>query len=248
MRAGQFFSHVTAAHLWGAPLPGSAAADARLHVCSVSPMRPPRTRGVIGHELRQLFTDPEPRHGLLVADPALTWFGLASTLSLPDLVAAGDHLVLDPAVIDPFDTRPYLTIEELTTRLASYRGPGKRAAARALPHLRVGAESRPETLLRLILTAAGLPEPELNVVLHDASGHFIGRVDMLYRRWRLVVEYDGDQHRTDTAQYEKDMLRRERIAGAGYAAVYIRKYGVFANPASAIERVRARLLEAGWRA
>lgn len=247
MQPGQFFSHVTAGVLWGVPLPASATTDSRLHVSSLAPARPPHTRGVIGHELRQPASGLAIRHGLLVADPALTWIGLASTLALPDLVAAGDYLVLNPAVIDPLDMRPYLTLDDLFARVTSFRGPGKSAAAHALPLIRVGAESRPETLLRLLLTAAGLPEPELNVVLHDASGRFIGRVDMLYRHWKIVVEYDGDQHRSDTGQYEKDMLRRERIAGAGYAAVYIRKYGVFANPASAIERVRARLLEAGWR-
>ena len=108
MRSGQFFSHTTAAHLWGAPLPLELESAELLHVSTIAPMRPPHTRGVRGHELQLSPRDLVTRHGLLTVDAASAWLQLATTLSVPDLVAVGDYLVCVPAVLDHHDVRPYL--------------------------------------------------------------------------------------------------------------------------------------------
>lgn len=166
---GQFFSHVTAAQLWGIPLPDAFAADESLHVSSVAPQRPPRTRGVVGHELRDASVTH--RFGLPLADPVNCWVQLAAAgLPEAELVVAGDHLILDPVVLDPLDQRPYASIEELRACLQNSRAAGKRAAAAALHRVAAGAESRPETLLRLLLLDAGLPQPELNPTLFTEAG------------------------------------------------------------------------------
>jgi hypothetical protein len=91
------------------------------------------------------------------------------------------------------------------------RGPGD-SAGDAL--LRPGAESRPETLLRLLLGRAGLPEPEVNVDIRDDSGRFLGRADLVYPPWRTIVEYDGDQHRTSAAVRPGHHPHRGLRAGA----------------------------------
>ncbi|MFC4827822.1 hypothetical protein ACFPER_03410 [Agromyces aurantiacus] len=77
LRSGQFFSHDTAALLWGIPLPGDLDSDAPLHVSSFAPNRPPRTRGVVGHELRTGTARVIDRRGLPVADAVSTWVQLA---------------------------------------------------------------------------------------------------------------------------------------------------------------------------
>lgn len=61
------------------------------------------------------------------------------------------------------------------------------------------------------------------------------------------MEYDGDQHRTSTAQYEWDMMRREALTRAGWTVVYVRWRGLFVNPAHTADRVRSALERAGWR-
>lgn len=247
LKPGEYFSHLTAARLWGVPLPVPFTLDEPLHVSCFAPQRPPRTRGVVGHQLPQLADAVARRFGVPVADAASTWVQLAALLPSAELVVAGDHLVLDPHQLDPSDPRPFVGIVELAERLARFTGRGKRAATQSLSRVRVGAESRPETLLRLLLIDAGLPEPLLNQILRDSSGRFLGRVDLVYPAWRIVVEYDGDQHRTDTTQYERDGTRIDGLRRAGWTVIRVRKHGLFVRPEATVARVRTALREAGWR-
>jgi hypothetical protein len=171
---------------------------------------------------------------------------LATALTEEDLVVVGDALVLDPHELDPHDIRPWITVEELRAACSTSRSPGSRAARRALARVRQGAESRPETLLRLLIVASGLPEPELGVVLYGPTGCWIGRFDMVYAEARVIVEYDGDQHRTSTRQYEKDMTRIDRAIAAGWRVVRVRARGLLQGRAHTVERVRS-VLSAGSR-
>ncbi|MGW9630297.1 endonuclease domain-containing protein [Agromyces sp. NPDC055520] len=237
LRDGQFFSHETAARLWGVPLPTPFDPSAPLHVSSFAPERPPRTRGVVGHELRPGRVDVVTRSGMPVADAASTWLQLATALRLDDLVAAGDHLVLDPAVLDPRDIRPHLPLHELLEAARKYRGRGRRLAVEAARLVRIGAESRPESLLRLLLLRAGLPEPELNFVVIGADGGFVARVDLAYPRVKVAVEYDGDQHRTSTRQYDHDIARFDRLHDLGWHVVRVRARGLFRFPDDTVDRV-----------
>ncbi len=247
MQPGQFVSHLTAARLWGAPLPSPFTSDEPLHVSSFTPQQPPRTRGVVGHRLGVGAASPAVRFGLPVADAASTWLQLVMLLPPAELVVVGDHLVLDPYLLSPTDPRPFTSIGELTERLAAYRGRGKRAAVQALARVRAGAESRPETLLRLLLVDAGLPEPLPNQNITDAAGRFLGRGDLVYPEWRVLVEHDGDQHRISTAQYERDLTRLDAIRRAGWVVIQVRKHGLFSRPDVTAAKVRTALREAGWR-
>ena len=179
-------------------------------------------------------------------DPATLFCQLASTLSLPDLVAVGDALVLEPVYSDWRDERPWVPLGQLTERVENYRGRGKVRAARALGLIRPGAESRPETLVRLALIEAGLPEPEVNVEVRDGAGRFIGRGDLVYRRFRVVVEYDGDQHRTSAAQFDRDVRRLDDFAASGWRVVRIVARHFFADREACLSRVARALREAGW--
>ncbi|RFA22554.1 endonuclease domain-containing protein [Subtercola boreus] len=201
-----------------------------------------------GHQAVELPIDVTQRFGLPVAGAATTWLQLSRELSLGDLVAVGDHLVLEPKVPDGVEHRPYTSIDELRRRSLEYKGPGCSAARRAVGMLRQGAESRPETLLRLLLHAAGLPEPEVNPEIWHSAGYRIGRADLVHPRWRVIVEYDGDQHRTDTTQYEKDMWRVEQFTRDNWDVIRIRKHGLFADPHGTQALVREALARAGWRA
>lgn len=238
------FSHVTAARLWGCPLPREHEAYGPLHVTVLAPVRAPRGRGIIGHQAAQ--ADVRQRRGLPVSDPANTWIALASTLPLDELVACGDHLVLDPFVLDGRDPRPYVDLAYLPARVRGFHGRGARAAASAIRLVRQGAESRPETLLRLLLVRNRLPEPEVNVDVHDRDGRWLGRGDLVYREWRTIVEYDGDGHRTDTRQYDRDITRIEDFVHADWSVVRVRSRGLFVTPQQTVERVRRALALRGW--
>ena len=245
LRAGQFFSHTTAARLWKAPMPTSFELGEPLDVSVRAPARAPRARGTQGHQ-GMATARIHDRFGLPVADPASTWISLGKRLAHDDLVAVGDHLVLDPLVLDPADPRPYLSLAHLRSEVQRGSGWGVRAAASALPHVREGVESRPETILRLVLVRAGLPEPEVGVDIYDANGKWLGRADQLFREWKVISEYDGEQHRTSDTQYARDETRIENFHRAGYATVRIRKGQLFGRPHEAVDRVTRALRSRGW--
>jgi hypothetical protein len=68
------------------------------------------------------------------------------------------------------------------------------------------ARSLPESETRVVLELSGLPRPCVNrsLVLDD-DVHLIG--DLVYDRWRTVVEYEGSHHQQDRAQYLTDLDR-----------------------------------------
>lgn len=245
LRPREWFSHESAARLWLVPLPPWRAKAEQVHVTIAAPGAPSRVRGVRGHQsgdtmsLRSVVL----RFGLPCSDPVDTWLALATQLSLNELVVAGDHLILEPEVQDPNDPRPYVTVAELRARTAEFHGRGKSRASAALELVRQGAESRPESLLRLLMRQAALPETEVNSVIYDAAGR-IGRADLVFRQHRVIVEYDGDQHRTNKAQYRKDVIRWQRFMRAGWDVLRIHDDGLFTHPLRTIRDIADALARA----
>lgn len=204
---GAFFSHITAARLLGIPLPSTLERERRLHVSVVTPSTVPARRGVVSHEH---LSAPPPMQwsGLPVSPPARAWATLASFLSEADLVAAGDYLVTGEA--------PWTTIAALEAEVGGLTGArGVRALRGALPQIRVGPRSRRETHARLLAVAAGLPEPELNVEIFDATGRFVAMVDLAWRARRVGLEYEG-RHHQERGQFRKDVRRREMVEDIGW--------------------------------
>ena len=78
-----------------------------------------------------------------------------------------------------------------------------------------------ETLARLLFVRAGLPEPQLNADILDRRDHWLACVDLYWPESRLVVEYEGDLHRTDRARWQAEIRRRRRIEAAGYHVVQV---------------------------
>ena len=236
MPAGAFFSHATAALLHGMPLPRPLETDPRVHVSVVGGDRALRGAGVIGHSAVgspgvQLVA------GIRVLEPISAWCQLASVLELNDLVAAGDHLL-----------RPELglaTAPEIATRVVQYagnRGTLRLRAAAALIRPRV--ESRRETFLRLFLLMCGFPEPETNMDIPLPRGKRRVRGDLVYFRYKVLVEYDGDQHRTDDVQYNRDAERLHDLREAGWLVVTVRKGSSKEWVKGAVD---AALRSRGWR-
>jgi very-short-patch-repair endonuclease len=247
MQSGFAFSHVTAAELWGIPLPRGAAADIRIHVSSVDGKARPRLRGVVGHELSDKRMCVTMRANLPVVDAATTWLQLTAVLPFDDLVIAGDHLVLTPRRSEPADPRPHVGLEMLADRVLHFRGRGRRLAVLALPFIRDGSESPKETELRLRLQARNLPEPDVNGVVFDDEGVLIGYGDLVYRPWKVVVEYDGEHHRVDSRQYYRDIERHEGFVGAGWIHIRETKETPPTGPRSTLARTEGALRARGWR-
>ena len=234
LTSAQFFSHSTAAALWGLPLP--AYASASLHVSALPPGREPRTRGVRGHRLDVPIEHLTLRHGLPVPDPAETWAQLGAMHRIDDLVAVGDA-ILTRDLAEPAD------LEEAAQRLARR---GAKSLREALPLLRAGAESPRETVVRLILIRAGLPEPELNRDLRDGDGRFVARLDLAYPEYRVAVEYDGRQH-AELAQFRRDADRWPAIAAQGWLLVRVVDHHLIDPGRDVVDPVARALRSRGWR-
>lgn len=245
LRPGECFSHHTAARLWGCPLPNRWDPAEPLHAIVDGQRRASKSRGIVGHSVRTVAVSS--RYGLPVTSPEETWLALASSLSIEELVAVGDHLVMRPRFLDARDIRPYTTVVFLTESVRQFSGRGSTAAALALPLLRQGAESRPETLLRLLLARAGFPPVTLQERIEDAAGHFIGYADLFFPTERVAVEYDGDHHRTDSRQYNVDEIRKERMRAALKGYVSVRSWELFGDPSGVVRRVGAAIESARTR-
>lgn len=240
LRTGDRFSHTSAARLWAAPLPGWVGPT--VHVTASPGTVRPRGKGVHGHEGGGVTA--ALREGLPVSDPPTMFLELATLLRLEELVAVGDHLIHRPRIPQPGDTRPHLDRDELCEWLdhSTARGVARARAAAAL--LRPGVESPRETRLRLLLLGTGMPEPVCGLEIGDEFGP-IGWFDLVWPDWKVAAEYDGDQHRTSDAQYERDIRRFDRAAAAGWSVVRVRKHGLAAGRSETIARVASALRRGG---
>jgi very-short-patch-repair endonuclease len=85
-----------------------------------------------------------------------------------------------------------------------------------------------------------LPVPEVNVEVFDPTGRFLARADLYFRLARLLVEYDGDQHRRDAGQFAHDVRRLSDLAAHGYLVLRFTSADHFGQPERVISRWRQR--------
>lgn len=241
LRPGDRFSHTTAAEILGAPLPGFA--EGLIHITAGPGLRMQRTRGVIGHESdgRQSMDV----RGLPVSEPTEVFASLGPLLPMSLLVAVGDFLVLDPRRAE--EGRPLATVDELREAARAIGRRGIRRAREAADLVRTGVESPRETDLRLELVLAGLPEPVCGYEVRDRLGRWIGWFDLAWPAFRVLGEYDGDQHRTSTEQYDRDLRRVDAVREDGWAHLRVRKSGLGAGASETVAQFRRALIRGGWR-
>jgi hypothetical protein len=243
LRPGQFFSHLTAAVLFGVPLPARRPEEDPVHVAVLDPARPPRCRGVIGHVIVPGRVRVVYRSGLPVTDAASTWLRLGSELAEKELVAATDHLLFAPR-FDPGE-RPFTTKETLASALEGFRGRGARALRSALSRASESAASTRETDLRLAILSAGLPEPVANMPIR-VDGGLIAVGDLVFPEWKVVAEYDGRHHQTSDTQFARDRRRLLDLHLAGWLVVTVRAEGLGKGRARTLHEIRSALRAHGW--
>ncbi len=226
------FSHDTAAQLLELPMPLQHNDDDVVHV--MTPPGSPRVgrAGVLGH--RGAPAAVLTVGGLRVSDPTSTWLDLAATWAVDDLVVAADAIL----------RRSECGLPELTCAVDGAAGRrGAQAMRSALPLVRAGSRSPMESRARLIMLRGCLPEPELNIEVHDPrTGEWLATPDFVWRRRRVAAEYQGDHHRTDRAQWETDIVRIRRMQEAGWRVVLFTADDVLRRPRRLLESLRAALV------
>ena len=232
------FSHITAGLIHGFPLDAHRVEVSPIHVTAKSDAARRQRDGVKVHPLPRDLRRTRVIAGLRVTHPIDTWCALSSILSVDELVAIGDHLVRRQ--------KPEATMAQLAAAVSRYAGRhGSKRLREAFELVRPMTDSVRETQVRVILVRAELPEPAINIMVRDREGRRIKLGDMVYESYRVLVEYDGEQHRTDAAQYDKDAEDLERAASAGWLQIRVRK-GHLRHPAVIAERVRHALRSRGW--
>lgn len=231
MQPHEAFSHLTAAILHGMRVPERNTT--LLHIGAIAPHRAPRVDGTRGHELLRTTSLVTLPNGLRVTAPVATWCSLGTQLTIDELVIAGDGLVRRQ--------RPLATVDELHRAVAASAGrPGVHALRQALRDIRPNTDSSEETRLRLLLVRAGFPEPEVNSEIVNEYGAVIAHGDLVYRKQKVVLEYDGGHHRTDEAQFNIDIDRLDEIMELDFRVIRVNKL-LMARHATLFDKLRTAL-------
>ena len=105
----------------------------------------------------------------------------------------------------------HLSVEEV--RALALSAPWRDGAHEAiwiLDHLDSRSRSLKESETRAILEFAGLPRPDVNVILDLGPDEpVVAIADLLIRECGLVVEYEGAHHQQERLQYSSDISRYE---------------------------------------
>lgn len=182
-----------------------------------------RYQHVVGFAVRGRDTNDRRPTG---DDPARTALDLTCRYPVDRAVAA----------IDALARATDLKVSEVGSLGERYRGRRGIARARvALPLVDKGAESPRETWLRLLLIRAGFPRPQTQIPVYD-YGALIACLDMGWQDIKLAVEYEGDHHRADQRQFNKDIRRAETLAEIGWTVVRVT---IEDTPGGVIARVAA---------
>jgi very-short-patch-repair endonuclease len=206
LSSSHWFSHTSAAMLWGLPLWNLPATT---HVLS---------RGRAGSERGEWLTS---HHGEVLPGELGTLKGLPVT-SLARTVA--DCLLtlppLDGLVVADAALHRGLEREALAAALAGRSA--RRGSARARAVLDVaddGAESPGESASRFMLLRSGLPAPTTQLSVRTRLGTYWA--DLGWEEWRLLVEYDGAVKYDSRSVLLAEKRRHDAMVEAGQRVIRV---------------------------
>jgi very-short-patch-repair endonuclease len=225
-----FVSHLTAAALWGLPVP----TDPQVHITVDHPKKRRYRPGIRNH-VRSRPARVRVLRGVRVSHPFQMFVEVASMLSLVDLVVVGD------ALVKLFDVPAERLVEHCRSSSDHHAG----RALVAARYVRNEVDSPMETRLRMLIVVAGLPEPVVNFKIRDERGRVIRRFDLSYPALRLIVEYDGRQHIEREAHWESDLERREELDEGEWRILVVTAKGIYGDPARTLARVHSALRSRG---
>ncbi|ERG63653.1 hypothetical protein L332_04185 [Agrococcus pavilionensis RW1] len=236
------YGGVTAARLWGLPIAAKWTRGELLVIARPNRTAPGSfagTKHIAYDDSRLVRTETL---GLPVLEPLATALTLARELDHEALVQVVDALLTPsrsyPGLRLPRAAgEPYATHEQLDHFIERCRGLAGIAALRAAAEdARFGVDSRFETISRLLIVEAGLPEPIVHplVVIDGIDWH----PDLAYPELKIAIEYEGDGHR-DERQWHIDIDRYARFEAAGWITVRVTRDHMAHRGAHFVDRVRA---------
>lgn len=153
---------------------------------------------------RRVSTGIEEHPGLAIVTPVEAALGAASQHGVEQGLVATDSLIdLGLATLEQ--------LHEAYARRAHH--PHSRHLRIVVRLTREGAQSPLETRVRYFLFRRHLPEPELQVPVHDADGRHVGTPDLTWRSRRALGEIDGQTKYGPLllpGQDVREVVRREK--------------------------------------
>jgi len=212
-------------HALPAPIVFAGATAAWLHGLDLDPVNPveilvPPLSGIRSRNGLRV------RHANLSANETIVIRRLRTTSldrTLSDL--CNQRVPVEALVVIDMALRRGLTVETAV-------GPRR---LRNLVQLAAPAESPMETRMRWLLIQAGLGSPEVQTDLRNDEGRFVGRVDLYYPAARLVVEYDGGNHRDRLVE---DNRRQNLLINAGFRLLRFTAADIYNRPDVVVAQVR----------
>lgn len=238
---GGVVSHESAAVLQGMWI--DSARLGIVHVTSDGPSHGRNRGGLRMHQAPLSDADIEIVDGIACTSGSRTAIDLARTNPLEWGVAACDSA-----------THLGLTTPD-SLRDALERGKGLRGAPRARLAVSLSdrsSESPLESVSRVLMWQAGLPDPVLQYALH-VDGRLLARFDFGWEEFRLAGEADGAEKYRDGAfgggrgadAIMREKRRENAVREAGWQIVRW-DWATVRNPAALEKRVATALRYAGW--
>ncbi|MGN9918031.1 endonuclease domain-containing protein [Micromonospora palomenae] len=193
---------------------------------------------------------PTPRGGLPPSGPPFFRATDMSPWSHPAVAAWETGAWLDPVravgIVDSLLASGLTdpdALAEVAERFADR--PGGRRARRVFDLADPGAQSPPESHLRVRLVLAGLPRPVTQHPVRSPSG-LVLHPDLAWPEFRVAVEYDGQWH-ADPDQLHRDRQRLNQLVAAGWIVLHVTARRLRNDFAALLREIRTALAAQGWR-
>ena len=203
----------TAAWIWGVDVHARGELDVvpPLETYVLSGQRRTERKEVRGGERDLLPSDWVVVEGVKVTTPVRTAMDLGCLLPRRSALAAMDALMRTHG----------FTHHDMSSLLPRYfRRRGVVQLRQLMPLVDPGAESQPESWVRLELIDNGLPHPKVQWWV-DVEGVPTYRLDLAYPFAKVAIEYDGEEFHASAADREKDRVRREWLEAHGWVVVVL---------------------------
>ena len=174
--------------------------------------------------------------GIAATTPARTAFDLGRRLPFHDAVVLLDALCRSTGCAVG-------CIETVADRHPRARGITR--LRMALREMDPGAESPPETESPTAADRTRTTSPRNPIRIRNDVGAVIARADLGWPRWKVVVEYDGEQHWTDRRQRTWDIDRAAMLVALGWVIIRVGADLLYRRPQELIARVTNALRAAG---
>ncbi|WP_140400516.1 hypothetical protein [Gulosibacter sp. 10] len=211
-------SGLTALRLWGMPLPSRLRErETPLEVLTdLSGSRVDRS-GVTTRRIRRSRFRAVTLHGIRLVSPVLAMITAIRHLDVEWTTVLLEALLAESSLYPSlrFAERPHLVPFQLDGLLQHFSGmDGMTKLRAAAEQSRTRVESPMESVLRLRLIGAGLPEPAIQPELVLPGGERV-RPDLGYRHAAAYLDYEGEHHARDPEIFERDLRRSRAMREAG---------------------------------